>query len=282
MARAPVYVEVKNTTGDVVAGATATVKIRATGTNATLYTTETGPTTATNPMTTDSAGRATAWVDRGAYNITVSGTGIATFTVPWDSSPGADRAIDDTWLPIGANPTVVTSLPGSPVDGQLIDLVVDTGGTYGGPYIWRCRYRSATTGSKWHVIGGEPYTARVETAQNHPGGTAVWANLTTTGPSVVTPFTGVYRLDWGCRINSATGIDTYAGIQIAGVDPTIGTDPVISSYSTGGTTETTCTMRWTKSLTTGNALTMRYRNSGAAGTPIFAHRWLSVTPIRIG
>lgn len=105
MARSPVYVEVKDSAGNAVAGATVRVKKRSDGTNATVFQAETGPTTITNPMTADSLGRALGWCDRGAYNVDISGTGITLYTVPVDPAPAADRAVDDVWLPANLNVT---------------------------------------------------------------------------------------------------------------------------------------------------------------------------------
>lgn len=92
-------VALNTTTGLPVAGASVQVKFRSSGLNATWYTAETGGTSSTAAVTTDSAGRTTAWLDRGAYNCTISGTGITTYTEPWDSAPAADNAIDALWLP---------------------------------------------------------------------------------------------------------------------------------------------------------------------------------------
>jgi hypothetical protein len=49
-----------------------------------------------------------------------------------------------TWTAVnpGTRP-LVTSLPGSPVDGQEVIYQADVAGTYGGPYNWPLRYRSA-------------------------------------------------------------------------------------------------------------------------------------------
>jgi hypothetical protein len=55
------------------------------------------------------------------------------------------------WSALGGTSTLVTSLPSSPVDGQVIDYVADaTNGV-----VWRFRYRSASASAyKWEFIGG--------------------------------------------------------------------------------------------------------------------------------
>lgn len=92
-------VALNTTTGLPVAGASVQVKFRSSGTNATWWTQETGGTSSTSAIVTDSAGRANGWLDRGAYNCVISGTGITTYTESWDAAPASDNAIDGLWLP---------------------------------------------------------------------------------------------------------------------------------------------------------------------------------------
>src|SRR5213075_3344760 len=93
--RAPIYIEVKNdSTGAPVVGATATVKKRSDGLNATLYSAEVGGTTITNPLTTDARGRALGWADPDLFNVLVAGTGVTSYTVPYDAEAQiADGAV---------------------------------------------------------------------------------------------------------------------------------------------------------------------------------------------
>lgn len=100
MARAEIDLvvnKVSATTARVSAGIGATVNVyvrNADGTNgaaATVYTTPNLGTTAANPITSDAAGRIAGWLDQGSYNLVVSGTGITTYTQPWEAGvvPGA-------------------------------------------------------------------------------------------------------------------------------------------------------------------------------------------------
>jgi hypothetical protein len=92
-------VALNTTTGFPVAGASVQVKYRSSGLNATWWTQETGGTSSTAAIITDAAGRTNAWLDRGAYNCVVSGSGITTYTEPWDAAPAGDNTIDSLWLP---------------------------------------------------------------------------------------------------------------------------------------------------------------------------------------
>lgn len=115
MPRVPFYHEVKNSTGVPVSGATVTIKGRISGTNSALYTAETGGAAATNPITTDSLGRAFAWIDRGAHNATVAGTGITTYTFAVDDAAGADQSMAGPWASVPSQ-LVVSSAGKSIVD----------------------------------------------------------------------------------------------------------------------------------------------------------------------
>lgn len=99
MARAELPIVVKSgATGLPVSGASVVIANRTTGLPVTWYTTETGGTSSTSAVITDSNGRGIAWVARGAYTLTVSGTGITRTSQPWDAMPGADSGGDSIYL----------------------------------------------------------------------------------------------------------------------------------------------------------------------------------------
>lgn len=64
-------------------GASVQVNLRAGGA-ATVYAAETGGTTLTNPLTTDSRGRIEGWLETGSYNLVVSKDGVS-YTQPWNT-----------------------------------------------------------------------------------------------------------------------------------------------------------------------------------------------------
>src|SRR5262249_3688142 len=62
-----------------------------------------------------------------------------------------------------AQPTLVTSLPPSPVDGQEAFLSIPAVGSGNGSQaaaVWHMRYNAAT--SRWEQIGGAPITFRMD------------------------------------------------------------------------------------------------------------------------
>jgi hypothetical protein len=99
MARVEVPITVLNSsTGLPVNGAAVAITHRSTGNPATWYSAETGGTSSTASVVTDANGRLSAWVERGSYNLAVTGTGITPYTEAWDAVPASDGSIDSPWL----------------------------------------------------------------------------------------------------------------------------------------------------------------------------------------
>lgn len=90
------------TTGEYVSGAECTVTQRPGGGAATVYNAETGSTPITQPLTSDTEGRLTGWVDRGRYTATITVSGFASYPIYFDSAPGEDGAITSAWIADGA------------------------------------------------------------------------------------------------------------------------------------------------------------------------------------
>lgn len=70
-----------------VSGASVLINIRGGG-PATIFGAETGAGTIANPTTTTTEGRIDGWLDEGSYTMTVSGSGIATFSQPFEVNRG--------------------------------------------------------------------------------------------------------------------------------------------------------------------------------------------------
>jgi hypothetical protein len=88
MPRVEVPVTVLNSsTGLPVSGAAVSMTHRVGGGPVTWWTAETGGTNSTLAAVTDSSGRVNAWVDRGAYNLSITGSGISPYVEAWDAVP---------------------------------------------------------------------------------------------------------------------------------------------------------------------------------------------------
>lgn len=104
MARAPFLIDVDDAAGNAKSGASVLVKNRLGGATSTVYASETGIGTIANPLSTDANGRASGWLERGAYSVTVSGSGIVAYGFPLDAAPATDGAVDLAWLASAALP----------------------------------------------------------------------------------------------------------------------------------------------------------------------------------
>lgn len=76
-------------TGAPVSGASVQVNLRGAGA-ATVYAAETGGTTSANPILTDANGRIEGWLEEGSYDLVVSGTGLTTYTQPFEAVRGSN------------------------------------------------------------------------------------------------------------------------------------------------------------------------------------------------
>lgn len=84
--------------GGFAANAKVTVNSRATGTQANVYTSESGGDLLPQPITCDAKGRCPGWIDRGAYTAVVSGTNVTSYNEHFDSAPASAGGIDAGWL----------------------------------------------------------------------------------------------------------------------------------------------------------------------------------------
>lgn len=101
MARTEIPITVFGADGRPLAGAAVTIRTRPAGATAVVYSAETGAATNANPLTSNAQGQVTGWVDRGAYEATVTAAGLTTYVEPFESAPATDGTIDALWLPDG-------------------------------------------------------------------------------------------------------------------------------------------------------------------------------------
>jgi hypothetical protein len=185
-----------------------------------------------------------------------------------------------TWTVVNPRqvPTV-TSLPGSPYDGQIIDYLVDA--TLG--IVWRFRYRSASaSSSKWEFLGGPPLISE------HAGDSTALTNTAyaQTAPvvAVAPPVVGDYLFEHSCVLyNSAgPGLTSYQSIWLNGA----GADadgfqgvPTTANYTLPGASGRLRRNVQAASVSGGVFLVGKVA-SGATG--VYRFRKLACTPLRIG
>lgn len=168
---------------------------------------------------------------------------------------------------------VVTALPASPVDGQLIDLNV---GTAAAPVLWRLRYMTSVTDAhKWVFVGG---LSIATDATGTFSTTSTSAN--DTGLTLAVAFAGVYEIEaFIHQVDNSTVGDfghtlTVSGAGISGAN----TATVRSGVSANNNWRSTIGFRRRVTLTTG---TLQGVVGVTGGTGNFTGRYLRATPLRI-
>ncbi len=176
-------------------------------------------------------------------------------------------------LSLGAVP-LVTALPTTPQDGQVVDYLADaTNGV-----IWRLRYRAAATGAyKWEVIGGAPLFAANDTAGTMTG--TSYADPTTggAGPSVTVPLAGDYLI--------RHGLNTYmvgagVGYQSFAVGATAAQDADSITYGSTASGASLMVARLKTAVPAASAIAAKFKVT--ASTMQLAQRWLEAMPRRVG
>src|SRR4051794_40571617 len=109
------------------------------------------------------------------------------------------RDTGTSWVALGVE--LVTALPASPYNGQIVDYLADaTNGV-----VWRLRYRSASASAyKWEFVGGAPLRAYIA-AQETVAWNAGYPNPATVGPTVTVPVAGDYDIAHSTGVANGTG-----------------------------------------------------------------------------
>lgn len=265
MPRIPVFIYTADpATGNALPSVTCTVKNRITDTNVSLFSAETGGSSVTNPLTSDSLGRAFAWTERVPLKIDYSGTGITAYT---------------EYRGDGAQPTFESTLPASPYDGQEIYFQNAAMATEG--LVWHLRYRSGGGTYKWEGVGAQtPLRAQIDTSQTTA--TVSYTDLATVGPDITVPLAGEY--DVGITFegaNNTAGNYAVASFQVVGGAAASDTNRALAhSSSAGGLYTPSRTTRFTVTAAS-SVLRMKYLAT-PAGTATFLRRVITVAPIKVG
>ena len=170
--------------------------------------------------------------------------------------------------------STVTSLPGSPVDGQEVIL---TDSLTAPTYRWRLQYESST--SKWWFLGGTPLIVEVATNEGTSSGT--YTALATAGPSIALPVAGDYDVEIGFAAQGSSGGRGAMSFDIGGTGA-VDADACFGGISVGGGGNAGSFAR-TRRLTglTAVTLTAKYRTVDSS-SPNFERRWMRVTPVKVG
>lgn len=183
------------------------------------------------------------------------------------------------WVDLNAAPALVTSLPGSPFDGQEIYFSADpTNGV-----VWHLRYRSASGSSyKWEYVGGSELAAEVSTVDSLANVGGTYTDFATVGPSVTVPLAGDYEVSLGADValaSAAQAVDIAPKFGAAAVDTLDRIAHWAGTGVTGGRDSPARTIRRTVTSAS-TAIKLQYTSNAAAGAA--SRRFLRVRPVRVG
>jgi hypothetical protein len=171
-------------------------------------------------------------------------------------------------------PPPVTSLPGSPVDGQEIYYIADaTNGV-----VWQFRYRSASPSTyKWEFVGGAPLVA-----VGGGGSTSSTTYQTTGTPSLTLTLAGDYEIDTGCAFQTQSPSNNMsARLFDDGAQVTPPHEIVFIGIDAfeGGSTQLANVI---KAIGAGSVMNLRYATLNAGLTMSAINMYIRARPVRVG
>lgn len=273
MARAEIPYVVRRAAGAAVANSGTYVYSRGTTSQVSVYAAASGGSPLTQPLTADSEGRINGYVDVPVQVdlVTTTPDGYS-YTQEWEALGAAagSAPLYSGFL------TPVTSLPGSPTDGQMCVFQADaTNGVY-----WMLRYRSGSASAyKWEFVGGPPLFSEVTTAETRAN--TAYGALTTAGPAITLPLAGDYDVEYGARIHNDT-VGDYGKISYdIGATGAVDADMITARAAVASNPSDHHWRKRRKTGLTAVALTMKYATI-TGGTAQFSDRTMYALPIRVG
>jgi len=202
---------------------------------------------------------------------------------PGPGVPNGSGIISDTTQTGGArweNRSIVSSLPGSPVDGQ--ECYYQSSAMASNGVVWHFKYQSGMAGSyKWVFVGGAPVLSQTDNTTRTTTSTG-YTTITGT-PGVNCPLAGDYIVVLGARIwNNTNGGNSFMSFVI-GATPAIDDNAtsiqalIVSPHVNVATTFRQLRLN---GINANTDLNERVRVN--VGTGSFANRSISLLPIRVG
>lgn len=221
--------------------------------------------------------------------VTAGPTGSDTFTITRAQEGSSARSIGVgdqidasitkkmfTDIEIVAPNALVTSPPGSPVDGQVIFYQADA--TNG--IVWQLRYNAGSSSPhKWEFVGGMALSSEVDTSETTTSTTFV--DLATVGPQITLPLAGDWEFAYGQEGNSSA-INGFLVISLNIGGTEAGADELATGGGSGtaGDYRELARVRRKTGLSASTVVKLQYRTTSGTGT--FRNRWLRATPVRVG
>jgi hypothetical protein len=184
------------------------------------------------------------------------------------------------WVAVApSSPPLVTTLPGSPTDGQMCYFLADA--THG--VVWTLRYRAASTSTyKWEFVGGAGLESFVAASESTSSTT--YTDLATVGPSVTIPTLpngGDFDVTFGASVATSGSTPALWTVGLAVGGTVTYSDFFAFSGPNAGTDGASLSKTFRLAGVSGATLMkLQYKISGAAAS--FDDRFLQVTPVRVG
>jgi hypothetical protein len=201
--------------------------------------------------------------------------------LPGSATPSGSAAVwnGTSWdsIEVSSSPALVTSLPGSPGDGDQAILVDSTTAP---TYAWLMQYGSSiedgATDYKWIFLGGSPLRVAVDTNETTTT-VGSFVDLATV-VSVTVPVAGMYDIRHGASLYTAAN-DTFAYATVKlGSAAASTSEAALHRGRAGDMASVSRQLR--KTLAASDVVKQQYQQSGAGSMQV-DRRWISILPHRL-
>jgi hypothetical protein len=173
-------------------------------------------------------------------------------------------------------PAIVTSLPGSPSNGDEVYYKV---GSSDDAVLWRLKYDSSITDAyKWRYVGGTPLLDATEINPSGAGTALPVIGAIATIATLAAPLAGKYDVDYEVAMRMHTGVtDAHAFIYIGT------TQQAVTHTSKGVDSAWQREPRqWRATLAASDIVNLKVYTDIAAANALYWGRSLRLTPVRVG
>jgi hypothetical protein len=174
-------------------------------------------------------------------------------------------------------PQRVTSLPGTPYDGQVIHYVADaTNGV-----LWPLRYNASGGTYKWEVVGPQPLQVENTTLSSVPNTSGGYADVAgDVGPSITVPLAGEYMVSFGVNVTTDGANEFDAALKF-GAAAISAFDRSRAIPSSGNISVRVSRDPYKRAITpAATVVKLQYKNAGSVGASI-EDRTIAISPIRV-
>ncbi|MGK2937868.1 MAG: hypothetical protein ACSLFR_08715 [Solirubrobacteraceae bacterium] len=219
----------------------------------------------------------------GDYNPTPNPLGI---TAPDGADPirNGDNQFRNLVDALSANLAIVTTLPGSPEDGQIVYFQDATLAAEG--IVWQLRYNAASASAyKWEFFGGGQIIDRSPSgASGITAGGSFAAPSDGYGPSITVPLAGEYVISYGMSVDGDALANSSAEMapKVGGASPSFNDAcRAVIGFPTSTVSAWGGSLARTKDITAAASDVVQAYYSGSGGHAIY-QRWMTLVPIRVG